>query len=375
MKPITFLLFIFFTASLFAQVDSNDIPHQFEMIKKVETSSVKSQDKTNTCWAFATTSFIETELIRMGKGELDLSEMFFVYNNYPLKAEKYLRYHGLSNFGEGGLAHDVMSTIKINGLVPDSFYAGKLVDSTKYNHSEMHGILESMLKSIVNQKSAVISTLWKPAFNSVLNVYLGELPTEFTFDEIEYTSKSFSEYLEFNPDDYVQFTSYTHIPFYEKSNLEIPDNWANEKYFNIPIDELIAVMNKSIDLGYSFVWDGDVGRDYFYKSGYAVIPESNLVDNDSVEIVEPEIEKKITQTMRQDSFNSFVTTDDHLMHITGIAKNQNGTKFYYTKNSWGTKKGFNGYWYMSGSYVRLMTVSIMVHKNVIPKEIKSKLKI
>lgn len=375
MKSITFLLLIFLTTALLAQADSSDIPHKFEIIKKIEASSVKSQDKTNTCWAFATTSFIETELMRMGKGELDLSEMFFVRKNYPLKAEKYLRYHGLSNFGEGGLAHDVINTIKIHGFVPEPDYAGKLVDSTKYNHAEMHGILESMLKSVVNQKSSVISPLWKQALNSVLDVYLGKLPTKFTFEETEYTPKSFAEFLEFNPDDYIQFTSYTHIPLYEKSNLEIPDNWANAKYYNIPIDDLIMVMNKSIDLGYSFVWDGDVGRDYFYKSGYAVIPVDETEKNDSEKIVEPEVEKEITQKMRQESFNSFVTTDDHLMHITGIAKNQNGTKFYYTKNSWSTKKGFDGYWFMSDSYVRLMTVSIMVHKNVIPEEIKEKLKL
>jgi bleomycin hydrolase len=330
---------------------------------------VKSQGRTGTCWAFATTSFIEAELMRMGKGELDISEMYFIRKDYPLKAEKFVRYHGLSNFGPGGLGHDALRTITNFGILPEAVYGGKLVDSKNYNHSEMHGILESMLKCVVNQKSGKISSLWKPAFNSVLDVYLGEFPTKFNVDETEYTPKSFAEFLEFNPEDYVELTSYTHIPYYEKSNLEIPDNWTNAEYYNIPIDELMALIDNSIDMGYSFLYDGDAGKDFFYRSGYAVIPTDEWEKSD-----EPEDDKEITQKMRQESFDSFVTTDDHLMHITGVAKNQNGTKFYYTKNSWGKKKGYDGYWYMSESYVKLMTVSIMVHKNVISKELKEKLK-
>jgi bleomycin hydrolase len=367
-----FVLSLFFLASLTitAQESEEKIPHKFEMVKKVETSSVKSQDKTNTCWSFATTSFIEAELIRMGKGEFDISEMFFVRKNYPLKADQYMRYHGLSNFGEGGLAHDVMATIKTYGMVPESVYGGKLVDSTKYNHSEMHGVLESMLNSVINQKGGKISTLWKPAFNSVLDVYLGELPTKFEFKGKEYTPKSFARSLEFNPDDYVQFTSFTHIPFGKKSNLKIPDNWQSKEYYNVPIDDLISIMDNSIDMGYSVLWDGDVGKEYFYRSGYAVIPTDDWDDEDSEE---PETEKTITQEMRQNAFDTFVATDDHLMHISGVAKNQNGTKFYYTKNSWGTKKGFDGFWYMSESYVRMMTISILVHKDAIPDRIKNEM--
>jgi len=370
MKVTTLFLILFFSISLFSQEKKSDIPHQFEIIKKVEASSVKSQGRTGTCWAFATTSFVEAELIRLGKGELDLSEMYFIRVDYPLKAEKFVRYHGLSNFGPGGLGHDALRTISNYGILPETVYGGKLVDSTKYNHSEMHGILDAIVSGVAKQKSGTVTPLWKPAFNSVLDVYLGELPTKFTFDDNEYTSKSFAEFLEFNPDDYVELTSYSHIPFYKKSNLEIPDNWTNAEYYNVPIDELIALMNNSIDLGYSFLWDGDAGKDFFYRSGYAVIPIDEW-DNDE----EPETEKEITQKMRQESFDSFLTTDDHLMHITGVAKNQNETKFYYTKNSWGSNKGYDGYWYMSESYVRLMTISIMVHKDVIPKELKEKLKI
>lgn len=368
MKLLFASLLLLLSTHIFSQETKEEIPHQFEIPKKVEASSVKSQGRSSTCWAFATTSFIEAELIRLGKGELDISEMYFIRKDYPIKAQKYMRYHGLSNFGPGGLGHDALNTISTDGMLPETIYGGKLVDSTKYDHSEMHDILESLLKSVVDQKK--ISTLWKPAFNSVLDVYLGKLPTEFTLDGNEFTPKSYAESLEFDPENYVEFTSYSHIPFNEQSNLEIPDNWSNAKYFNIPIDELIALMNNSIDMGYSFLWDGDAGKDYFHRIGYAVIPTDDWEENG-----EPETEKEITQDMRQDSFDSFVTTDDHLMHITGLAKNQNGTNFYYTKNSWGDKKGFDGYWYMSESYVRLMTISIMVHKNVIPEELKKRLNI
>ncbi len=370
LKPLFVLsLLLFFSTFIISQEGTEKIPHDFEMIKKLDVSSIKSQGRTSTCWSFAATSFLEAELIRMGKGEFDISEMFFVRQNYPLKAEKFIRYHGLSNFGPGGLGHDVLHTIENYGILPESAYGGRLVDSKKYNHSEMHGILESMLKSILDQKSGTVSPLWKPAFNSILDVYLGGIPSTFTFEDTEFTSKSFAAYLELNPDDYVELTSYSHIPYYEKSNLEVPDNWTNDEFYNIPIDEMIFLMDNSIELGYSFLWDGDVGKDFFYSSGHAVIPVDNWEENGK-----PETEKVISQKMRQESFDSFVTTDDHLMHITGLAMNQNGTQFYYTKNSWGDK-GFDGYWYMSESYVRLMTISIMVHKNVIPEELKAKLKI
>jgi bleomycin hydrolase len=368
MKLITLILSLLFVTTILSQEEKkSEIPHQFEIIKKVEASTVKSQGNSSTCWAFGTTSFIEAELIRMGKGELDISEMFFIRKDYPLKANRYVNRQGLSNFGPGGLGHDAMNTIRECGMMPESYYGGKLVDSTKYNHSEMHGVLESVLKSVVGQKSGNITPLWKPAFNSILDVYLGEVPTKFEFEGKEYTPKSFKEYLEFDPDNYIEFTSYIDIPFYEKSVLDIPDNWIYEKYFNIPMNDLISLMDNSIDMGYSFLWDGDAGRDYFYRSGYAVIPVEGWDKKD-----EPEQEKVITQKMRQEAFNSQLATDDHLMHITGVAKNQNDTKFYYTKNSWGNK-GFDGYWYMSESYVKLMTVSIMVHKDVIPEELKTKL--
>lgn len=358
----------------FAQNDKDDSVHQFNIIYQVESTPVSSQDKTGTCWCFATQSYLETELLRMGKGEYNLSEMFVVRNTFPLKAEKYIRYHGLSNFGQGGQAHDVLLVMENFGLVPEEVYTGKPLNEEKHNHSEMTAVLKGALDAVINTKGK-ISPNWKEVCESVLDIYLGEIPETFIYNEEEYTPRSFADMLGLNPDDYIEITSYQHHPYYEKFVLEIPDNWTNTEYYNIPIDELMQLIDYAIENGYSVAWDGDTSEKTFYrKKGYAVIPidEDDTSESEDEEM-KPEVEKVITQEMREETFNSFLTTDDHLMHITGIAENQEGTKFYYTKNSWGTKYKYDGYWYMSESFVRLKTIAIMVHKDAVPQEIRAKL--
>ncbi|NOX18787.1 MAG: aminopeptidase [Chlorobi bacterium] len=375
------LLSLFLSSFIVAQDDDKAADrHEFTMIAQVETTPVESQGRSGTCWAFATTSFLETELIRMGKGERDLSEMYFVRWTFPVKENRYFRLHGKSNFGQGGQAHDVMNVIKNHGLVPKQFYDAKIFDSTKYNHSELTELLKSELDAVLKKKGGKISNLWRDVFNFTLDKYLGTPPEEFEYDEVNYTPKSFADSLGLNPDDYVEFTSYTHHPFYKKINLEIPDNFADAFYYNVPIDDLISIIDNALENGFSAAWDGDVSDKYFFrKECYAVVPVDNLdeqikYDDDGNEIVEPEIEKVISQRMRQDAFDSFQTTDDHLMHITGTAKDQNDTKFYYTKNSWGTKdRKYDGYWYLSEPFVRLNTIAIMVHKDAVPEQLKERL--
>lgn len=369
------LIFIVFlwASVIFAQEDGKSDIHKFTMLYNVVTTPVKHQGKTGTCWNFATQSFLETELIRMGKGNYDLSEMFLVRNIYPIKVEKYIRYHGLTSLGQGGQAHDVLIAMDKYGLVPEEIYPGKSSTEELHNHLEMVAVLKGSMDAILNNKE-MISDNWKKVCESVLDIYLGENPESFEYNGKEYTPKSFADELNINSEDYVELTSYMRYPYYEQSVLEVPDNWTNSEYYNVPIDDLMAIIDNAIENGYSIVWDGDTSEKTFYrKKGYAVIPVDTENESNDEKLKEPEEEQIITQEMREESFENFQTTDDHLMHITGIAEDQAGTIFYYTKNSWGTKYNYDGFWYMIESFVRLKTVAIMVHKDAVPEDIRKKL--
>ncbi|OGU57725.1 MAG: aminopeptidase [Ignavibacteria bacterium RBG_13_36_8] len=366
------VLFTFVPLSAQEEQEKSKEVHQFTMLYQAKATTVKDQGNSGTCWSFATTSFIESELLRMGKGEYDLSEMYFVRNTYPVKSEWYVRYHGRFNFGEGGQAHDVMNVIRKFGLVPQEIYDGNKIGEDKPNHGEMTAVLQATLDAVLKKSGGKLTPLWKDVIDAELNIYLGDPVEKFEYNGENYTPKSFAAELDINPEDYIELTSYIHHPFYKRIDLEIPDNFTHDLYYNIPIDELVEIMDYALENGYSVAWDGDVGRDNFFREvDYAVVP----VDSDTKkEKKEPEVEKMVTQEMRQKAFDDFTTTDDHIMHVTGFAKDQDETKFYYTKNSWGTKdKKYDGYWYMSESYVKLRTIAIMVHKDAIPSKIKSKL--
>jgi len=369
-KSLFFLVILVFVSIQTSGQKRTSNPHKFEIKYNVETTSVKNQGRTGTCWAFATSAFSESEAIKLGKENLDVSEMFIVRKAYEMKADNYVRYHGKTNFGEGGQAHDMLNVVKRFGILPESVYPALTNENGIIDHSGLVPILKGILSGVLKNSSHKISRKWKQAFSAVLDVYFGKVPEKFIYNGKTYTPKSFAASLNFNPDDYVEITSYTHHPFYEKFVLEVPDNWANAEYYNVPIDDLIKIIDNALKSGYSVDWDGDTGRDNFYrKKGYAVVPVEKNPPGD-----EPEVEKFITQEMRQIAFDDFDVTDDHLMQITGLAADQKGTKFYYTKNSWGTKdKAFNGYWYLSEPYVRLKTIAILVNKNSIPETIKSKL--
>ncbi|RJP66057.1 MAG: aminopeptidase [Ignavibacteriales bacterium] len=375
---LTALVLLVSFTSIPAQNIADSI-YTFTKDYEVKYTPIKNQARTGTCWCFSTVSFLESEAIRKGKGEFDLSEMYVVRNTYPKKADNYVRKGGTANFGEGGQAHDVINQIKEYGIVPEEVYTGLNIDEPRHNHGELSAILDNMLKAIVGKKGGKLTPRWKEAFNSVLDVYLGKTLDQFDYKGKTYTPKSFlKDELEINPADYVELTSYTHHPFYNKIKLEIPDNWTDQEYYNLPFDKLVEVMDNALENDYSVEWDGDVSEKFFnQKKGFAVVPLKNWDDMSGAEreekITKPIDEKIITQELRQKAFDNYSATDDHLMHIVGLYHDQKGNKFYYTKNSWGTDFSYGGFIYMSQPYISLNTIAIMVHKDAVPKDIREKL--
>ena len=350
---------------IFAQVHPD-----YTITKQVKTSPIKNQNRTGTCWSFATVSFLETEAIRMGKPIFDLSEMFIAKFAYQDKATKYVRYQGNANFGEGGQAHDVLNEIKKHGIVPEENYTGLQNGNKIHNHQKLFSVLDAYLKNLLQQKNNKQPNEWFASglsqFNDSLEAYLGITPTDFTYQGKTYDPVKFAkEVVGINPDDYIELTSYKAYPYYKLSDLEIPDNWSHDLYYNVPLSDILTIMDNAINKGYSVDWDGDVSEEGFKHSlGSAVIS-----NKDSVGIASEGIEK-----YRQITFDNQTTTDDHLMHITGIAKDKNGGVFYLTKNSWGVDRNqYGGYLYMSKAYVQLKTIAILVNKDAVPKEIRKKL--
>ena len=370
-----------------------DDGYKFKTVAKVKVTSMKNQYKSGTCWSFATTSFVETEILRISNKTLDLSEMFFVYYAYIAKAKNYIRLHGLANFSPGGQAHDVLDVIRDYGIITEQAYKGLNYGTEKHVHGEMDEVLHSFVKAIVKNKNHKITPVWPLAFVDLLNLYLGEPPVKFDYEGEEIAPTELRDKMNFNVDDYVELTSYTHHPFYKPFRLEVPDNWSyNDGYYNLPIEELMEVMNYALKNGYSVCWDGDVSEKGFsHANGVAIVPETekenlqgtemsrwqNISDKDlrdnAYTFTAPVPEKVISQKDRQLAFDDYSATDDHLMHLTALVKDQNGTLYYKTKNSWGKSNDMGGYLNMSYSFVKLNTIAIMVHKDAIPEGLRKKL--
>jgi bleomycin hydrolase len=344
-------------------------------VKEIKATPVKNQGYSGTCWSFATCSMLESEMLRKGIEESDVSEMFIVRYAYVEKAILYVRLHGKYNFGEGGEAHDVINIMRKYGMVPQKAYEGKKEDETYYNHQQLESKLKEYLDTLINSHESKLPNDWMKGYEKILDKNMGNDPASFEYKGKKYTPKSFmTDYLGINPDDYIEFTSYTHHPFYSRFFLEIPDNWSFDMYTNIPVNELIQVIDSSLEKGYTIAWGGDVSENEFSnKKGIAIVPvkdwehKSEKEKDRTLEVHEKEI--KVTQEMRQKTFDNYTTTDDHCMHITGIAKDQSGNKYYITKNSWGKNGKKDGYVYLSEEFVRLKTIDILVNKNAVPVKI------
>ncbi len=353
--------------------------YKFSVVKKAGVTDVKNQFKSGTCWVYSANSFFESELLRMGKPPVDLSEMYVVRAGYIDRAENYVRRQGATAFGQGAETHDAINLVRKYGIVPQSAYTGFPAGQDKPVHGEMEAVLKSILEAVNKLPDGKLSAQWKNAYIGALDGYMGTPPTQFEVNGKSYTPQSYFQSLGIKLEDYVPLTSYSHHPFYKSFVLEVSDNWSNGQFYNLPIDEFVQVADNAVEKGFSIVWASDVSEKSFSaKEGLALWPEKAWEDlsagqRDSLWKV-PGREKIASQEDRQRGFDEMSTTDDHGMHITGLVKDQAGTKYYIVKNSWGTvKKEMNGYIYVSQPYFRAKTMSILVHKDAIPAAIRQKL--
>jgi bleomycin hydrolase len=345
----------------------------FDVVKQIPTTSVKNQAQTGTCWSFASSSFLETEMLRMGREPVDLSEMFFVRMTYPRKVWNYVRLHGNATLGEGSLGGDVMRALGQYGAVPEEAYPGRRYGAEQHDHGELFAVLEGAADAVVGRR--LLSPVWPDAVDGILDAYLGPVPETFTYRGTTYTPRSFADALGLDPAAYVELTSFAHHPFHAWFAVEIPDNWARNRSLNLPLDQLMGVIDHALERGFSVDWDGDVSeRSFCHAKGVAVLPAVPWEARSEAErqriCATPEKELEVTQDVRQRLFDSHSSTDDHLMHLVGIARDQHGTKYYLTKNSWGETGAREGYLFMSESYVRGKTISVIVHRDGLPGTVR-----
>ncbi|WP_347840124.1 C1 family peptidase [uncultured Draconibacterium sp.] len=391
-------LIVVYACSVFAESEKKEEAKGYVFEDEIELAAtpVKNQHRSGTCWSFSGLSFLESEMLRLGKPEVDLSEMFVVWHTYSEKARKHVRVHGNLNFAAGGAFHDVTNMIREYGIVPESVYSGLNYGEDQHVHGEMDNVLKEHVDAVVQNRNRKLSTVWHEPIEATLNAYLGQLPQKFEYEGEHYTPQRFaSDFVGLNMDDYVEISSYTHHPFYEKFILEVPDNWSWDEVYNVPLDEFEAIMDYALGNGFTIAWAADVSEKGFATSnkGVAVLPAAPDQNMDDAEIAKwealPQKEKEkelykldkpvpelvVTQEMRQTAFDNYQTTDDHGMHIIGTAKDQNGHVFYKVKNSWGDYNKYKGYFYASKPYVNYKTMCIMVHKDGIPQSIREKLKL
>ena len=369
--------------------------YRFTDTKIIPTTAVKDQSRSGTCWCFSTLSFLESEILRAGGPALHLSEMWIVRHSFMDKAEKYVRMHGSLNFAEGGASHDVTAGIKAHGIVPFEVYPGLNYGTEKPDFHELSVVLKAYLDAVVktgDKSGKALSTAWKRGFDAILDEYFGPLPETFTYEGKEYTPETFAAQLPIDLDNYIDISSFTHHPFYTQFIIEVPDNWMWGTVYNVPLDEMMQIIDHALEQGYTVSWGTDVSEKGFSRTkAIGIVPEADtesmsgteaerwgkLTDREKEAALykfdKPGKERTITQQMRQTAFDNYETTDDHGMLIMGTATDQAGNRYYKVQNSWNVLPPYDGFWYFSRPFVAYKTTSIMVNKQALPKEIARKL--
>lgn len=369
--------------------------YRFTDTKIIPTTPVKDQSRSGTCWCFSTLSFLESEILRAGGPAMHLSEMWIVRHSFMDKAEKYVRMHGTINFAEGGASHDVTAGIKAHGIVPFEVYPGLNYGTEKPDFHELSVVLKAYLDAVVktgDKSGKALSTAWKRGFDAILDEYFGPLPETFTYEGKEYTPETFAAQLPIDLDNYIDISSFTHHPFYTQFIIEVPDNWMWGTVYNVPLDEMMQIIDHALEQGYTVSWGTDVSEKGFSRTkAIGIVPEADtesmsgteaerwgkLTDKEKEAALykfdKPGKERTITQQMRQTAFDNYETTDDHGMLIMGTATDQAGNRYYKVQNSWNVLPPYDGFWYFSRPFVAYKTTSIMVNKQALPKEIARKL--
>ena len=350
----------------------------FKTVVNAEATSIKNQGSSSTCWSYSGNSYVESEMIRMGKKPIDIAEMFTVRNMYIDKAEAYVRMHGGMSYGQGGAPHDPIDLMMKYGALPQELYNGLLPGQVKNDHAELESVIKGIIEPIAKSEKP-ISTVWKSALTKVVDTYLGDVPEKFKFEGKEYTPMTFAkEVVGINAKDYVEITSFTTSPYYSQMIVMVPDNWTFKPSYNVQLNDIIETIDNALNKGYTVVWGTDVSEKSFsWKNGVAYVPTKSYNDMTEEEkkdmFSKPQAELEITPEIRQRAFDNFETTDDHGMQITGIAKDVNGREYYIVKNSWGTKNDYEGYLYVTKNFVKYKTTSILLHKDGVPKGLNNKL--
>ena len=369
------LLALFWALCTLALSAQNSEPYEFKEFKRLPATPVKSQDQTGTCWCFSTTSFLESEALRLGKGEHNLSEMFTVRNTYRQKCENYVRRLGKAQFGEGGLAHDNLNAVRQYGVMPESVYPGRKDPTQPFNHGALEKRLKQMCDEYIAQANkGTLQDNWLESIDKALDEEFGPVPVNFTYNNTVFTPTSLRDFLGLNADDYVNITSFSHHPYWRNFILEVPDNFSNGQFFNMPLSDLMRCLNHSLQQGYTVEWDADVSNPGFgARYGLAVVPEADWGSKTKDQIASTfkywEQEKFVDQAYRQKQFDRLETQDDHLMHIVGMLNETHSGVYYIVKNSWGEISDLKGYVHVSEAYMRLNTISFTVHKNALPADV------